>query len=98
MRYFSSQKAKAQAAAPQSVRRAGRKHKAPRGFRPRLETLEPRVMLEAETLLLHDLDMTQKDSRHVTVGIFIPSNQEADSATRKWFGWWLRMDPKESGN
>jgi len=38
---------------------------------------EPRVMLEAETLILHALDLIQTDGRHVTVGIFIPSRQEA---------------------
>ena len=42
-----------------------------------IETIQPRVMLEAETLILHDLDLVQTDGRHVTVGIFIPSKQEA---------------------
>ena len=39
--------------------------------------IEPRVMLEAETLMLHDLDLVQTDGRHLSVGIFIQSKQEA---------------------
>jgi hypothetical protein len=45
--------------------------------RDEIETIEPRVMLEAETLMLHDLDLVRTDGKHVTVGIFIPSKQEA---------------------
>ena len=43
-----------------------------------IEKIEPGVMLEAETLVLHDLGLVLTDGRHVTVGIFVPSKQEAE--------------------
>ena len=65
--------------------RAGRFGLTRSGFvtREEIEKIEPRVMLEAETLLLHDLDMVQTNGRHVTVGIFIPSNEEAAWLARR---------------
>lgn len=43
-----------------------------------IEKIEPGVMLEAETLALRDLELVLTNGKRVTVGIFIPSEQEAE--------------------
>jgi hypothetical protein len=48
-------------------------------FVPSQEIVEvvSEVMLEADTLMMHDLELVQKDGKRVNLGIFIPSKAEA---------------------
>jgi hypothetical protein len=39
--------------------------------------IESGVMLEADTLIMHDLELVQAGGKRVNVGIFIPSKAEA---------------------
>jgi hypothetical protein len=43
-----------------------------------LEKIEPTVMLEAETLVLSELELVLTSGKRVTAGIFIPSKHEAE--------------------